>query len=165
MVYSTRRFVLNRALCYFVLVFFSPFSIAITSLGKRELIIVLFIRLFDLHLLILSVSYSSWCLGRAATFNCGTSWTFSYLFFLHNQLQYFHYQTYVYNDLFCVGLLRPSQFIRIMQSAVSLPNHLFFWAGLVLSSVDHYLCILLPETDNCPSLTSSRERMTVENIS
>ena len=35
MVYSTRRFVLCLALCYFVLVFFSPFSIAITSLGEE----------------------------------------------------------------------------------------------------------------------------------
>ena len=35
-VYSTRRFVLCLALCYFVLMFFSPFSIAITSLwGAR----------------------------------------------------------------------------------------------------------------------------------
>ena len=36
MVYSTRRFVLYLALCYFVLVFFSPFSIAITSLGEER---------------------------------------------------------------------------------------------------------------------------------
>ena len=35
-VYSTRRFVLCLALCYFVLVFFSPFSIAITSLGEER---------------------------------------------------------------------------------------------------------------------------------
>ena len=35
-VYSTRRFVLCIALCYFVLVFFSPFSIAITSLGEEK---------------------------------------------------------------------------------------------------------------------------------
>ena len=34
-VYSTRRFVLYLTLCHFVLVFFSPFSIAITSLGKE----------------------------------------------------------------------------------------------------------------------------------
>ena len=34
-VYSTRIFVLSLALCYFVLVFFSPFSIAITSLGEE----------------------------------------------------------------------------------------------------------------------------------
>ena len=36
MVYSTRRFVLSLTLCYFVLVFFSPFSIAITSLGEER---------------------------------------------------------------------------------------------------------------------------------
>ena len=36
MVYSTRRFVLSLALCYFVIVFFSPFSIAITSLGEER---------------------------------------------------------------------------------------------------------------------------------
>ena len=51
MVYSTRRFVLCLTLCHFVLVFFSPFSIAITSLEEeRELILVLFVRLFDLCL-------------------------------------------------------------------------------------------------------------------
>ena len=36
MVHSTRRFVLNLALCYFVLVFFSPSSVAITSLGEES---------------------------------------------------------------------------------------------------------------------------------
>ena len=36
MVYSTRRFVLCLTLYYFVLVFFSPFSIAITSLGEER---------------------------------------------------------------------------------------------------------------------------------
>ena len=35
-VYSTRRFVLCLTLCYFVLVFYSPFSIAITSLGEER---------------------------------------------------------------------------------------------------------------------------------
>ena len=34
--YSTRRFVLCLIVCYFVLVFFSPFSIAITSLGEER---------------------------------------------------------------------------------------------------------------------------------
>ena len=33
-VYSARRFVVCLTLCHFVLVFFSPFSIAITSLGE-----------------------------------------------------------------------------------------------------------------------------------
>ena len=36
MVYSTRRFVVCLSLCHFVLVFFSPFSIAITSLGEER---------------------------------------------------------------------------------------------------------------------------------
>ena len=36
MVYSTRRFVLCLTLCYFILVFFSLFSIAITSLGEER---------------------------------------------------------------------------------------------------------------------------------
>ena len=35
-VYSTRRFVLCLTLCHFVLVFFGPFSIAITSLGEER---------------------------------------------------------------------------------------------------------------------------------
>ena len=38
-VYSTRRFVLSLALCYFVLFFFHSFSIAITSLGKERAIL------------------------------------------------------------------------------------------------------------------------------
>ena len=36
MVYSTRRYVLCLTLFYFVLVFFSPFSIAISSLGEER---------------------------------------------------------------------------------------------------------------------------------
>ena len=36
MVYFTRRFVVCLSMCYFVLVFFSPFSIAITSLGEER---------------------------------------------------------------------------------------------------------------------------------
>ena len=36
MVYSIRLFVFCFTLCYFVLVFFSPFSIAITSLGEER---------------------------------------------------------------------------------------------------------------------------------
>ena len=36
MVYSTSRFVLCLTLCYFVIVFFSPFNIAITSIGEER---------------------------------------------------------------------------------------------------------------------------------
>ena len=51
MVYSTRRFVVCFSVCHFVVVFFSLFSIAITLLGEeRELILVFFVRLFDLCL-------------------------------------------------------------------------------------------------------------------
>ena len=35
-VYSTRRSVVCLSVCYFVLVFFSPFSIAITLLGEER---------------------------------------------------------------------------------------------------------------------------------
>ena len=58
MVYSTRRFVVCLSVCHFVLVFLSPFSIVITSLGKRELILVLFVRLSICACLDLSVSSS-----------------------------------------------------------------------------------------------------------
>ena len=51
MVYSTRRFVLSLALCYFVLVCFSVLlALRLPRLGKREPILVLFVRLFDLRL-------------------------------------------------------------------------------------------------------------------
>ena len=36
MVYSSRRFVVCLSVCHFVLVFFSPFSIAITSRGEER---------------------------------------------------------------------------------------------------------------------------------
>ena len=36
MVYSAKRFVVCLSVCHFVLVFFSPFSIAITSLGEER---------------------------------------------------------------------------------------------------------------------------------
>ena len=74
MVYSTRRFVLCHALCYFVLVFFSPFSIAITSLGvERAAKYWCFLHVCSiLACLVVSVSSSSLCLGRAAVCDCGT---------------------------------------------------------------------------------------------
>ena len=51
MVYSTRRFVLSLAWCHFVLVFFSVlWALQLPHLGKRGLLLVLFVRLFDLRL-------------------------------------------------------------------------------------------------------------------
>ena len=41
-------FILRRDLFYVLLVFFSPFSITIPRLGKTELILVIFVLLFDL---------------------------------------------------------------------------------------------------------------------
>ena len=37
-------------LCYFVVVFFSPFGIAITSLGEEKANLMFIVRLFDLRL-------------------------------------------------------------------------------------------------------------------
>ena len=48
MVYSTRRFVLYLTLWYSVLVFSFHLALRLPRLGKRELILVFFIRLFDL---------------------------------------------------------------------------------------------------------------------
>ena len=82
MVYSTRQFVFCLTLCHFVLVFFSPFSIAITSLGEERAnfsafpYVCLICACLDL-----SVSSSSWYLGRAAVCDCGTPWTFLLPFF------------------------------------------------------------------------------------
>ena len=69
-------------MCHFVLVFFSPFSIAITSLGEERAYLSAF-RTFVRFVLvwILSVSSSSWGLGRASVCDCGTPWTFLLPFF------------------------------------------------------------------------------------
>ena len=81
-VYSKRRFVFSLVLCYFVLVFSVLLALRLPRLGKRELILMLFVRLFDLLLFgFSSVSSSSWCLGRAAACDCDTPWTFLFPFF------------------------------------------------------------------------------------
>ena len=51
MVFSTRRFVVCLTLCHIVLVFFSPFSIAITSLGEEKAVLSVF-RTFDRFVLV-----------------------------------------------------------------------------------------------------------------
>ena len=77
MVYSTRRFVSILALCYFVLAFFSPLSIAITSLGEWRANLSVFSYVCSIRAcLVLSLSSSVWCLERAAACDCGTPWTF-----------------------------------------------------------------------------------------
>ena len=63
--------------CFFFLVFFSPFSIVITSLGEEgELILVHSYVCYICVCLGLSVSSCAWCLGRVAVCNCGIPWTF-----------------------------------------------------------------------------------------
>ena len=47
-VYSTRRFVVCLSVCHFVLVFSVLLVLRLPRLGKRELILLLFVRLFDL---------------------------------------------------------------------------------------------------------------------
>ena len=79
-------FILRGDLLYVLpcVILFLCFSVLLVlrlpRLRKRQLILVLFVRLFDLCLFRLSVSSSSWCLGRAAVCDCGTPWTFPYLF-------------------------------------------------------------------------------------
>ena len=68
--------------CVILFLCFSvPIALRLPRFGKREPILVLFVRLFDFDLLVLSVSSSSWCLGRAAVCDCSTPWTFLLLFF------------------------------------------------------------------------------------
>ena len=55
MIYSTRRSVLSLALCYFVLAFFSTFSIAITSLGEERALLSAFRTFIRFARLVLSL--------------------------------------------------------------------------------------------------------------
>ena len=65
----------------------------------------------------------------------------------------------------CVEVLRPSQPNGVMSSVVNLPNHTFTGQAQSSKRLTSIVHILLPETDNCPSWISGRERMTVQNIS
>ena len=65
-------------LCFSVLL-----VLRLPRLGKRELILVLFVRLFGLCLFRFVGFASSWGLGRAAVCDCGTPWTFLLPFFFN----------------------------------------------------------------------------------
>ena len=65
--------------------FYSPFSIAITSLGEERANLSAFFRLFDLCLFGFVGFSSSWCLGRAAVCDCGIPWTFLLSFFFYSR--------------------------------------------------------------------------------
>ena len=76
MVYSTRRFVLCLTLYHFVLVFFSPFSIAITSLGEERANLsafCTFVRFVLVWICRFLLPLGVWVGLR---FVCGISWTF-----------------------------------------------------------------------------------------
>ena len=55
--------------------------------GKRELILVLFVRLFGLCLFRFVGFLFLWGLGRAAVCDCGTPWTFLLPFFSEDQVE------------------------------------------------------------------------------
>ena len=87
----------------------------------------------------------------------------SYLSLLWSKKHQVHFVTrpwFVY-----VEVLRPSQPNGVMSSPASLPNHTFTGQAYSSKRLTNIVHILLPETDNCPSWISGRERMTVENIS
>ena len=63
-------------LCFSVLL-----ALRLPRLGKRELILVLFVCLFDLRFFGF-VCFLFLCLGRAAVCDCGTPWTFLLPFFV-----------------------------------------------------------------------------------
>ena len=93
MVKSTRRFVLSLVLCYFVIVFFSPFSVMITSLGEekeserereRELILVLFVRLCALRLFGFVCFFFFFMSGKGCGLCLWHSLDFSLTFFLQD---------------------------------------------------------------------------------
>ena len=83
MVYSTRRFVYVLPCVILFLCFSVVLVLRLPRLGKRELILVLFVRLFGLCLFrfvgpppLPRPPPSSLDLGGAAVCDCGTPWTF-----------------------------------------------------------------------------------------
>ena len=97
MVYSTRRFVVCLSVCHFVLVFFSPFSTAITSRGEVRANLSAF-RTFVRSVLVqicrFPLPLGVW--KRAAVCDCGTSWTFliPFLLILNLELRGEKFKTY-----------------------------------------------------------------------
>ena len=74
-------------------------ALRLPRLGKRELILVPFVRCSFCAFLVLSVSSSSWCLGRAAACDYGTPWTFLLPFFVLNLRNYKFHSKYVIKQL------------------------------------------------------------------
>ena len=77
-------------LCFSVLL-----VLRLPRLGKRELILVLFVRLFDLCLFGFVGFLFLWGLGRAAVCDCGHPWTFLLPFFADDKQQQKFYKMYL----------------------------------------------------------------------
>ena len=81
------RFILRGDLFYVLpcVILFLCFSVLLAlrlpRLGRRELILMFSYVCSICACLVLSVSLSSWCLGRAAVCDCGIPWTFLLPFF------------------------------------------------------------------------------------
>ena len=82
-VYSTRRFVECLSVCHFVLVFVSPFSIAITSLGEERANLSAF-RTFVRFVLVWICRFPLGVWEGLRFVNVALPGLFSYLFFLQN---------------------------------------------------------------------------------
>ena len=118
-------FILRGDLLYVLpcVILFLCFSVLLVlrlpRLGKRELILVLFVRLFDLYLFGLSVSSSSWCLGKAAVCDCGTPWTFLLPFLQYVYLAACMVVTeLIMVDKLCLPLKRLSCWVYILHDNI-----------------------------------------------
>ena len=151
MVYSTRRFVLSLTfflfLCFFVFfcffffclfVFFSPFSIPITSLWEDRANLGAFRMFVQRACLVLSVSSSFWCLGRAAVCDCGTPRTFLPFFF------FFFVFIFYYSNMYWV----------IYRSDI---NTFLLWVSWILRDM-HVLKHILNFIDDVAAATCPRGR-------
>ena len=105
MIYSKRRFVLSRALCYFVLVFFSvTLELRLPRSGKRELILVLFVGLLDLRLFCFVCFIFSSCLGWTAAYDFPlTFFAFLISLFAHLMFAAFLFCVFPHLSFFCLG--------------------------------------------------------------
>ena len=102
MVYSARRFVVCLTLCHFVLVFFSPLSIAITSLGEERANLSAF-RMFDRFVLVwicrFPLPLNVWEGLRFVI--VALPGLFSYLFCSHERHFFFSFRLDHYSDVRC----------------------------------------------------------------
>ena len=79
-----------------VFFFFSPFSIAITALGEERANLSAFLYVCSIcACLVLSVSSSSWCLGRVAVCDCGTPGIFFFFLSFFLFFFFFFFETWV----------------------------------------------------------------------